>query len=188
MSNDKSRNALLEFLVWIEDKGLMPSRTAGNRRGAASKVLAILDDQEAQDVLSLDVEHLMQRFENLHRGKYSPSSLATYRANMIGALNDFRAYLKDPVGFKPMTKRRSVSKKPNKTDGNADTQERVEKHGIASLERHVNALDSGPTTNVLPIQIRSDLVVKLHGLPFDLTKAEANKIANIVLAHVLAET
>jgi hypothetical protein len=37
--------------------------------------------------------------------------------------------------------------------------------------------------HVLPIAIRSGVVVEIVGLPFDLTKAEAQKVANIILAH-----
>jgi hypothetical protein len=43
--------------------------------------------------------------------------------------------------------------------------------------------DSLPRVAGLPIQIRADLTVQLVGLPFDLTKSEAQKIANIVLAY-----
>jgi hypothetical protein len=37
----------------------------------------------------------------------------------------------------------------------------------------------------LPIQLRADLAVYISGLPLDLTKPEAQKIANIVLAHAM---
>ena len=42
-----------------------------------------------------------------------------------------------------------------------------------------------PNVNVLPISLRAGLTVQIAGLPFDLTKAEAQKIANIVLAHAV---
>ena len=37
----------------------------------------------------------------------------------------------------------------------------------------------------LPILIRPGMVVEIRGLPIDLTKAEATKVANIVLAHAV---
>lgn len=35
---------------------------------------------------------------------------------------------------------------------------------------------------ILPIHIRPDLAVRVYGIPFDLTKAEADKIAAVVMA------
>lgn len=39
--------------------------------------------------------------------------------------------------------------------------------------------------NITPIQIREDHWVRIANLPHDLTEAEARKIADIVIAHVL---
>ena len=49
----------------------------------------------------------------------------------------------------------------------------------SSVKRDENV--KTPTLS-LPIPIRSDLAVQIEGIPFDLTKAEATKIANVVLA------
>jgi hypothetical protein len=38
---------------------------------------------------------------------------------------------------------------------------------------------------VFPIPIRPDVVVRIHGLPFDLSTAEAEKIANVVKAMAM---
>jgi hypothetical protein len=38
------------------------------------------------------------------------------------------------------------------------------------------------SANVFPIQIRENVVVRIQGLPFDLTQAEAERIANVVKA------
>jgi hypothetical protein len=35
---------------------------------------------------------------------------------------------------------------------------------------------------IVPVQIRPDLTVRIQGLPHDLTQAEADKIARVVLA------
>jgi transcriptional regulator with XRE-family HTH domain len=39
----------------------------------------------------------------------------------------------------------------------------------------------------LPIPLRPGAVVKITGLPYNLTKSEAQKIANIVIAHAMVE-
>jgi len=36
---------------------------------------------------------------------------------------------------------------------------------------------------MIPIQIRPGLIVKIVGLPADLTQSEAKKIASVVIAH-----
>jgi hypothetical protein len=43
--------------------------------------------------------------------------------------------------------------------------------------------DFGPLTReILQIQIRPDATVCIHPIPHDLTKAEANKLANVIMA------
>jgi hypothetical protein len=41
--------------------------------------------------------------------------------------------------------------------------------------------------DVLPIPIRADLTVRVHGLPFDLTQAEARKVAAVIQAMAVPE-
>jgi len=36
---------------------------------------------------------------------------------------------------------------------------------------------------ILTIVIRPDVAVRIHGIPWNMTKAEAEKVAQIVLAH-----
>lgn len=41
----------------------------------------------------------------------------------------------------------------------------------------------GPMTDtIIPVEIRPGLIVRIQGIPLDLTEAEANKIARVVLA------
>lgn len=39
---------------------------------------------------------------------------------------------------------------------------------------------------IFPIEIRQGLVVRIVGMPLDMTKAEAEKISRVVLAHATA--
>jgi len=38
--------------------------------------------------------------------------------------------------------------------------------------------------SIMPIQIRDDLTIRIHGIPHDLTTKEAQRIANVILALV----
>jgi len=42
------------------------------------------------------------------------------------------------------------------------------------------------SSHILPIPIRADLTIYIQGLPFDLTEAEARKIAGVVSAMALS--
>jgi transcriptional regulator with XRE-family HTH domain len=57
--------------------------------------------------------------------------------------------------------------------------------GVAS-DKVGNAEANFARAPVLPIAIRDNLVVEISGLPLDLSKAEATKLANVLLAHAVA--
>ena len=101
MTDKRSRQDFMEFLDWISQKGLMSPNTISARRAAASKVLAILDDEEAQDVTKLDVDDLMRRFGYKEGKNYTPGSLQTYASRLRSALDDFKVYVDEPMNFRP---------------------------------------------------------------------------------------
>ena len=181
MASDRSRDDLVDFLDYLGDKGLLAKATAAARKTAAAKILAVLSEEEASDVTDLDIDLLMSRFDNLNPRQYTPESLQTYRSRLNKGLEDFRAYLDNPVTFRP----RSTSR-PNR-----DSVSPKKKRQTASslVTRPVSAPSSPvvelPNANVLPIPLRQNLTVRIFGLPFDLTKAEATKVANIILAHAM---
>ncbi|MBY3073449.1 hypothetical protein HFO71_24350 [Rhizobium laguerreae] len=38
--------------------------------------------------------------------------------------------------------------------------------------------------NTVPVQIREDVIVNIEGIPYDITRAEANRIIRVILAYV----
>lgn len=176
MPNERSRQKLLEFLDYLADKGLMAKATAVARKAAASKVLGILSDEESQDVTQLNLDDVMARFNNLEGKKYTPGSLTAYLSRLKLAVDDFNNYLENPLGFRPSVQPREVRKTESKKEGserpNIDKQPGVERHAVKV-----------PMSNsILPIPIRPDITVFIQGLPYDLTEAEAGKIANVIRA------
>jgi hypothetical protein len=177
---DKSLNALLEFLDWTADKGLMAKNTVGGRKAAVSAVLGILDPEEKGDVTAVDLDSAMTRFVNLQGKKYNTSSLNVYRSRTNAAISDFRKWLGDPLAFKPQANK--VERKPQAKAGKV-SHEGVGKSGSADLHQPISMSPSHQASaNVFPIPIRENVVVRIHGLPFDLTASEADKIANVVKA------
>lgn len=180
--SDKSLGALLEFLDWTAEKGIMAKNTVGGRRAAVNAVLGVLDPEEKGDVTAVDLDNAMTRFVNLQGKKYNTSSLNVYRSRTNAAINDFQTYLTDPLAFRPGNKvekkTSGVGMKPKKTGSSAS---RSADHQIA------NPATAAPqaSANVFPIPIRENVVVRIHGLPFDLTVPEAEKIANVVKAMAI---
>jgi hypothetical protein len=175
----RSREALVKFLDYLAEKGLMARNTVQARKAAVSKILGILDDAEASDVTALDIDGVVSRFGNLHGQEYTPQSLAAYKSRLNSALEDFRSYSSNPLGFRPSLQNRERTKSKSTK---APTESAIsEKRG--EPVRSSSALIAAD--NIMPIAIRPDLTVYIQGLPFDLSEAEARKIAAVVTAMVL---
>lgn len=176
MTENRSRQDFFVFLDWMSDKGLMAKNTVAARKAAASKVLGILSDEEAQDVTALNLDDIMRRFTNLEGKSYTPGSLTTYLSRLRSALDDFKVYLDKPMNFRPGVQQRE-RRKP---------EARKEAASVAP----VASRESGPVPapNALSIPIRPDTMIVIQGLPYDLSETEAAKIANIIRAMVTPAT
>ncbi|MGB3626642.1 MAG: hypothetical protein WA989_12485 [Henriciella sp.] len=165
----------------------MNKNTTAARKAAANKIFEILDDSEKQDVLALDLEMIMHRFSNLLGQNYTPTSLQTYQSRLKSALEDFDAYLKNPMGFRPavQTRERRRDKPKEVAKADANQIEKAEKPASAGVGS--GGYTSMPSANILPIPLRSDLTIHVQGLPFDLTAQEARKLANVIMAMALPE-
>jgi hypothetical protein len=177
MKDERSRDKLLEFLDYLGSKGLMARNTVASRKAAVNKVLGILTDEEAGDVTKLNLDDVMSRFNNLEGKGYTPGSLTTYLSRVKSAVDDFDSYLKNPLGFRPSVQSRE-KRKPDNTRQEKASDSFSQHHREAERAIGHTAFSSA----ILPIPIRSDVTVYVQGLPYDLTEAEANKIANVIKA------
>lgn len=192
--SDKSLNAFREFLNWEEDKGLVPLTTIRSRKASIKKIAAVLNEQETSDVTTIDVDDVMYRFTNLKGKDYSPGSLQTYKSRLSSALDDFLRYLENPMSFKPNSKRRTTTTSDN-SSGVTSTKSKNKsqpKPTPSSSETPTSHggwrnLNTPPSAGVIPIPVRSDLTVQIHGIPFDLKRSEAQRIANVILALAVEE-
>lgn len=178
MAEGRSKTDLLKFLDNMGRKGMIPSNTASARKAAANKVLALLSEEEAQDVTVLDVDETIRRFGNRFRSEYTPESLQSYASRLRSSIDDFKRHCDDPLSFKPGIAKR-LPRKSRET-------------GSAAREIAIGNQMSPPlrpiaAAQILPIAVRPDLVVQIAGLPHDLTTAEAQRIANIILAHAVPD-
>jgi hypothetical protein len=192
MAEGRSKKDFLEFLDWTGNKGLLPLNTAQARKAVANKVLAALESDELEDVTSLDIDNVMVRFTNKFGKRYTPESLRTYQSRFESSIADFKAYCADPVGFRPSG--RSTNRNKNGDDGNdkpkvAKAPKRLSIHKSQPTPQQNTAHEPTgvPSGNIVPVQIRADLTVKIGPVPFDLTKSEASRIANVILALASAD-
>lgn len=180
----RSREAALDFLEYVAQKGLMAPATARARKAAVSKVLGILSEEEAQDVTSLNLDEVMTRFGHLQGKGYTPQSLVTYKSRVRSALDDFASYVENPLGFKPSLQpreRKAAASRPRQPREERE----VESH-VSDPPARVSPSFGGPmSSSILPIPIRADLTIHVQGLPYDLTEAEAKKIASVIQAMAL---
>lgn len=186
MDGKKSREAALEFMEYLAEKGLMARATARARKAAISKVLGILDENESKDVTAIDLDAVMSRFGHLQGKGYTPQSLVTYRSRVRAALDDFSSYVQNPLAFKP-------SLQPRERKSNSDkivpsSERNVSGSAVPEAGRQANSPIAGPmASSILPIPIRAELTIHIQGLPFDLTGAEAKKIAAVIQAMATTE-
>jgi hypothetical protein len=184
MTEKRSLKAVLEFLEYVAQKGLMSPATARARKAAVGKVLGILSEEEARDVTNLDLDSLMTRFGHLQGREYTPDSLVTYKSRVKSALDDFARYMENPLAFKPSVQARERKSGGAKASTNAKSDNATK--ATEMQPRGAQPAPSGPmASSILPIPIRSDLTVYIQGLPFDLSAAEAKKIAAVIQAMAL---
>lgn len=187
MAAPRSRDELMRFLDYVRLKGLMSPSTIESRKASANKVLSVLTDDEAQDVTALDLDDVVTRFGNLHGKGYTPDSLRTYRSRTKSAIEDFARYLENPLAFRP-----GVQKRDRKVSGNGTRENRV--HALKASDLATGSPDLGRPTlapaaasSILPIPLRADLTIYVQGLPYDLTQAEARKVAGVIQAMAMVE-
>jgi hypothetical protein len=183
MAQNRTREDFLRFLEYMGDKGLVPVATAASRRATAGKVTEVLSPDEAGDVTLVDLDDVMRRFDNLNPRQYTPGSLQAYKSRMKTALEDFRAYSENPLAFRPT----GQSRTKQKINGDKDKTPKVPVRTKTAEQTVTPPSSTLPNISVLPIPLRLGLTVQVAGLPFDLTPAEARKIANIILAHAGSE-
>lgn len=186
MAQTANFEELQNFLSYLSNKGLMKEQTVVSRKAAVNKVFDALDEEDRLNVLAVDLDDVMNRFVNKMGSNYSPGTLQNYKSRLRATLEDFASYQSDPMSFKPSIQQRA-SRKPKPSPGIITPNSEA---GTVSNSTSTNPQlieVPPPSANILPIPVRSDLVIKIQGLPFDLTEAEAAKISAVIKAFVSHE-
>ena len=188
VTKDYSLDALNRFLDYAASKGLLNRNTAVSRKQAANKILSVLEDSENKDLREVDIQHVFERFANLQGTGFKPTSLQVYQSRLKTALADFFAYVEDPAKFKPAGAQRTTPRNIKRADnrggrtGHDDRSDMNTQDGNAGQDR-----SDYEKQIVIPVPLREGLTVRIHNMPPDLTKGEAEKLAAIVRAYVMPD-
>lgn len=174
MSNAYSMVDLLEFLDHAGERGLMPAATAQALGVAARNVLGILSDQERSDLSQLEIDSVIKRFNNKRAKDFNPSSLKEYARRIHKAIDLFLKWRQDPANFTVKTRASTSGRKRDIKDQEADEVLDVDQPGFESSGR------ARPGTYRSAVPVRPGVVITLVNVPYDLTPAEADRIANFV--------
>jgi hypothetical protein len=85
----------------------MNKNTAAGLWAACVQVQGVLDDPDQADVVSIDIEDLLTRFQNLRKQRFKPQVLEAYKRRSRNAVKSYKDYLENPGAWKPATQERS---------------------------------------------------------------------------------
>ena len=183
MTTQFSREELLKFLDYLGEKGLMKRSTAISRKAAVNTLLSILEADEAADVRTLNLDDLMTRFANLRQGQFKPESLSVYKSRLSSSIQEFVRWRANPTSFKlQMSTKERATKAGNSERASPDRQSRTAVSKESPPTVNEKNLDDEVQTITFPVPIRPGVIVRVTGIPSDLTPDEAEKIGNVILA------
>jgi hypothetical protein len=174
MPDDHSLDELLEFLAHAADQGLMPAATATALAVGARKVFSVMGSDELKDLRTVDVDSAVRRFKNKYAKDFNPSSLKEYARRAKRAQELFLQWRQDPAEFSVKTR----APLPRNKQGVPESASRLAPHfppqpiESGSAERRAGFQSAFP--------VRPGHVVYVSNIPEDLTKPEAERLAQFI--------
>jgi len=187
---DYSGQSLLKFLDYAAGKGLMNKETARSKKASVSVIFEILDDNEKTDIRDLNIDEVIHRFANLEGEKFTPQSLVVYKSRLNSSIRDFIRYRDNPLAYSASkSKQKKMRLKGVKTGKLKLVQDKKSKVTEGKVKTHKKVEESsGPFDSpIFPIPIRDGQIVRIAGLPHDLTLTEAKRIAAVITALALPD-
>lgn len=178
MENEFSKDALLKFIDFSIDKGLVKAQTGKAWRVATSKLLTDLAKTEEADVRVIDVDVAARKLANRDPGALSPDSLTHYRQRVAAAIQEFVSWRNDPTAYKP----RGANGKPRakQSENGAAAQERKAASKRATSEPIVKEVPVNSGGLPLAYPLRPDFLAQVV-IPRDLKVEEAKRLGAFLL-------
>lgn len=180
MSN-YTKQALMDFIETSINKGWINLNTGGGVRAACRQILVQVGPDE--DVRQVDVGLALKQFANRNPGKLSGDSLRVYESRVRGVIENFTAFVTDPVTYKPATK--NGLPRPRRTEprnGKDAINSSVKSESSATAIHHMSPhavlprASASDTSLTLPFPLRPDFLAQIT-VPRDMTKDEAKRLA-----------
>jgi hypothetical protein len=190
---------LIEFLEYVDEKGLMNPSTAKAYRAAAREVLSAVEGDEwpSFDLREADVEDLVHRFQVKAGMRYTPRSLTTYKSRFRSAVSMYLAYMEDPGGWRPPRPQPSRVAPPRIAEARIaeariapsvlsprrprrqDTRAAVPTDATVNVDSFASAHGGSDDMVSYPFPLRREggVVLVTLTLPTDLTAKEAERIS-----------
>jgi hypothetical protein len=187
----QDKAALLEFLDFTTNKGLLRKTTVDSLKSACNAVFSILEEDEVADVFGLDLDGIFQRYENVRGLDLRPDTMQAYRQRVRQAISEFKGYKADPSRWKPQTRARPRS---SNTAKNSEKTVRSVQNSVTGTElpdpTAVHSTLADRITHQFPL--RRDTIVTISGIPFDVTKAEMGRmtafLSNLVVGSEASDS
>ncbi len=173
MTEDFSSDGLLSYLREETVAGRMHPATARSRRKAAEELFPYLDDAEREDLRRLDLGNLAARVEESPRGDLRAELVDLYAQRLSGALEAYLGSYGATPGSGSAAPVRAAAPRTDETALQPEEERALESVRL-SFDRY--------KADVIPVPLGHGRVVYIHGMPADLTTAEAHKIARVVQA------
>lgn len=162
----------VEFWSWASQKGLMNENTAYAFSSPVRKIISVDENWENLDVSKLDVEDILQRFQNIHGKEFKPESLNAYFRRFRQAHLLYLQYVENPTAWKYKGQQSSPRKqKPKKADKNQNIED--------TFEMPVTQASNSTQMVDYPFPLRENFIVRLK-LPTDLKANEVERLATFM--------
>jgi hypothetical protein len=181
--NDGSGAGLSLFLGWAGSRGEMNPSTAKSYQAAVKGVLSVEAEPADVDIRNVDVDAILDRFETLHRTRYTADSMATYKSRFRQAVAMYLAWLDKDSAWRAAGRSRRVGTQ-------AGVSPRPKRRSTAATDPPAD--DSSPPAGTgahrmiaYDLPLRPDMIVRLT-LPVDMTPADADRVANFARSLAFA--
>lgn len=173
MTASYSADCLLTFLKDVVVAGHMPAATARSRSQAARALMAYFTEGERNDLRILELDALRARLAEDQGGSLRPEVADLYIERFECALEDFLPFA-EALGESET----GIAPQPVPAAEYAPEERPEDRRALESARLRFDRNRS----DIVPIPLPRGSTVYVHGLPPDLSPAEAEKIARVVAA------
>lgn len=181
-----TKSNVLTFIDYSISKGLVNANTGGGWKAACNKILENYAPDD--DVSGIDVPSEVIRYNNRHPGALSPDSLNQYQKRVTLVISEFAKYLGSPTTYKGVggairPSNGKSGKRKAETASNVTDAVIIDPKPVQPSKALVNAVTGTVTDTslVMPFPLRTTFLAQIV-IPHDLTRNEANRLSNFIMA------